>query len=128
MKYESQMSVLEEELRNTKEAWSSRLSDERKDWQSKALDKVNNTIISYLPLYLPPLQTIPSFFPNSFLSFLDILLSSSSFVTCLNKAECLQSQIDSTRDYYKQQIDQLHRELADLLATHRTVKVNQPTH
>jgi chromosome segregation ATPase len=75
-KYESHMAVLEEELRSTKEVWAARLSDERKTWQIKAVEK----------------------------------------------AESLQTQIDQTRDYYKGQVEQLHRELGDLLSTHRSVK------
>jgi hypothetical protein len=39
------------------------------------------------------------------------------------QAESLQTQIDQTRDYYKGQVEQLHRELGDLLSTHRSVKV-----
>lgn len=38
------------------------------------------------------------------------------------KTESMQNSIDQTRDYYKNQLESLHGELADLLTTHRQTK------
>lgn len=46
----------------------------------------------------------------------------SSYAT-ISQSDTLQNQIDKTRDFYKSQVEHLHRELAEILGSRRSVKV-----
>ena len=106
---------MEEELKNTKDVWTTRLADEKKQWRGKANEKVSS-------IHSVPLCVLLEVRSRILTPGLSNQPHTYRLCTINTKSDTLQNQIDKTRDFYKNQVEHLHRELAEILGSRRQVK------
>jgi hypothetical protein len=106
--------LLEEELRETKDIWTQRLTEERKTWQKKLSDKVESLqsqIEEAQTLHAEELKETKDIWAQRLSGERKAWQQKVS-----EKVELLQGQIDDARHHYTSQIQTLQEDLRDALA------------